>query len=149
MDDTKGRTVKSHCYLVDDNLVYCELKKDQYCVRKRNNGKTSWVSLDPQPATENIVVFTKYYATLKADPNFQKHVTFVYRAADDSLSNVALYEYQGKQPKVTNFVRTNPKTVDKIKINLSQKKTKEIYTELRRDDSLNCARDFRVISNMK
>ena len=76
-------------------------------------------------------------------------MTFVYRAADDSLSNVALYEYQGKQPKVTNFVRTNPKTVDKIKINLDQKKPKEIYTELRRDDSLNCARDFRVIKNMK
>ena len=77
----KGRTVKSYYYLVEGNLVCCELKKDQYCVRKRKNGKTSWVPLDPQPEPENIVVFTKYYATLKADPNFQNHVTFVYRAA--------------------------------------------------------------------
>ena len=38
----KGRTVKSYYYLVEGNLVYFELKKDQYCVRKRNNGKTSW-----------------------------------------------------------------------------------------------------------
>ena len=30
----KGRTVKSYYYLVEGNLVCCELKKDQYCVRK-------------------------------------------------------------------------------------------------------------------
>ena len=99
-------------------------------MRKRNKGKTPWVPLDPQPEPENIVVSTKYYATLKADPNFQKHVTFVYRRADDSLSNVALYEYLGNQPKETNFVRTNKKTVDKIKLNLKQKKPKETLEEM-------------------
>ena len=39
--------------------------------------------------------------------------------------------------------------MDNIKLNLKQKKPKEIYTDLRRDDSLNCAKDFRVINNLK
>ena len=37
----------------------------------------------------------------------------------------------------------------KIKENITHKKPKEIYAELRIDDSMNCARDFRVIKNLK
>ena len=36
-----------------------------------------------------------------------------------------------------------------IKPNLNQKKPKEIYADLRKDDSLSCTRDFRVIKNQK
>jgi len=49
-----------------------------------------------------------------------------------------------------NYMRTNPKTVDKIKDALkSKKQPKEIFADLKRDDSMNCARDFRVIRNLK
>ena len=89
-------------------------------------------------------------ATLKENPQFQKHVTFVCKAADESLTNIALFEFQEEQPKTISFVRTNPKTVDKIKANLNQKKPKEIYADFRKkNDSLNCAWDFRVIKNKK
>ena len=57
---------------------------------------------------------SKYYASLKETPNFQKHVTYIYKAADESLGNIAVFEYIGEQPSTTSFIRTNPKTVDKI-----------------------------------
>ena len=60
-----------------------------------------------------------------------------------------MFEYQGEQPSTTNFIRTNLKTVDKIKTHLATKKPKEIYTDLKRDDSMTCARDFRVVKNVK
>lgn len=145
----KGNTCKSHYYLDGDNLVYCRVKNGKYCVRKRNNGKTAWLPLEPQPSDEKIVIISKYYATLKENPSFQKHVTYICKSADEFLANVALFEYKGDQPKATAFIRTNPKTVDKIKEKLDKKKPKEIYADLRRDDSLNCARDFRVIKNQK
>lgn len=147
----KGNTVKSYYHLVNENLAYCELKKEELCVRKRNNGKTSWVPLDPQPRPENVVVLSRYYATLKADPTFQKRVTFVYKAAKESLSNVALYEYQGIQPNQNKFRRTNPKTVDKIKEKVLKfdKIPREIFADIKREDSLNCARDFAVVKNIK
>ena len=143
----KGNTTKSHYYIDGDNLVYCEIKQGQYCVKKRCKGKTIWVPFEPQP--ERVVVLSKYYATLKENPKFKKHVTFIYDSPDETLSNVALYEYQGEQPNTDSFVRTNPKTMDKIKENITHKKPKEIYAELRIDDSMNCARDFRVIKNLK
>ena len=143
----KGNTTKSHYYIDGDNLVYCEIKQRQYCVKKRCKGKISWVPLEPQP--ERVVVLSKYHATLKENPKFKKHVTFIYDSPDVTLSNVALYEYQGEQPNTDSFVRTYPKTMDKIKENITHKKPKEIYAELRIDDSMNFARDFRVIKNLK
>ena len=92
---------------------------------------------------------SKYYASLKENPNFQKHVTYIYKAADESLGNIAVFEYKGEQPSTTSFIRTNPKTVDKIKTQLATKKPKEIYAALKRDDPMTCARDFRVVKNVK
>ena len=145
----KGNTCKSSYYLEGDRLVYCELKNGKYSVKKRSNGKTSWIPLEPQPTDANLVILSKYYATLKENPTFQKHVTFVCKSPDSSLASVALFEYKGKQPTTTSFTRTNPKTVDKIKEKIKHQKPKDIYADLRKDDSLNCARDFQVIRNQK
>ena len=100
----KGNTCKSHYYLENDRLVYCELKSGKYCLRKQCNCKTAQLPLEPQPTDEKVVVLYKYYATLKENPQFQKHITFVCKAADESLTNVALFEFQGEQPKTTSFV---------------------------------------------
>ena len=60
-----------------------------------------------------------------------------------------MFEYKGEQPSITSFIKTNPKTVDKIKTQLATKKPKEIYADLKRDYSMTCARDFRVVKNVK
>ena len=145
----KGKTWKSHYYLAGDHPVYCEVKNGKYSVKKRSDGKTLWIPVEPQPTDENLLTLSKYYATLKENPTFQKHVTFLCKSPDPSLVNIALFEYKGQQPANTRFVRTNPKTVDKIKEKLKHKKAKDIYSDLRKDDSLNCARDFQSIRNQK
>lgn len=81
------------------------------------------------------------------------------KKSDTSCANIALYEYLGDQPinsqlhaNVKNgktFTRTNPKTVEKIKEQMKYRKPREIFTDLKRDDSLNCVRDFKVIRNKK
>ena len=80
----QGRTLKQHYYIEGGSLFYCESKNGQYCTRKKTNGKTTWVSLEPQPSA--------------------------------------------------NWPLKNPK---------------EIYAALKRDDSMTCARDFRVVKNVK
>ena len=157
---SKGNTVKAHYLTSNELLTYVERKDGKYCIRRRRKGGAStWEPLDPQPEEERVLIVSRYYATLKRDPNFKKRVSYFMNATDTSLTKVALFEYQGKQPiqieshgnaqANIDFIRTNPKTLDKIKEKLNFKKPKEIYAELKRDDSMNCARDFRVVRNQK
>ena len=157
---SKGNTVKAHYLIGNDFLTYVERKDGKYCIRRRRKGSAaSWEPLDPQPEEECVLIVSRYYATLKRDPNFKKRVSYFTNAADTSLAKLALFEYQGKQPTETEshgnaqantgFIRTNPKTLDKIKEKVDCKKPKEIYAEMKRDDSINCARDFRVVRNQK
>ena len=145
----QGRTLKQHYYIEGDNIFYCELKQGKYCTRKMINKKYTWVPMEPQPSDDKIITMSKYYATLKESPSFQKHVTYVFKAADETLKHTAVFEYRGEQPSSTNYVRTNPKTVDKIKTQVKTKPPKEVYADLKREDSMTCARDFRVVKNIK
>ena len=92
---------------------------------------------------------SKYYATLKESPSFQKHVTYVFKAADETLKHTVMFEYRGEQPSGTSYGRTNPKTVDKVKTQVKTKPPEEVYADLKRDDSMMCVRDFRVNKNLK
>ena len=44
-----------------------------------------------------------------------------------TLKHTAVFEYRGEQPSSTNYVRTNPKTVDKIKTQVKTKPPKEVH----------------------
>ena len=122
----QGRTLKQHNYLEGDNSFYCELKQRKYCTRKMINKKYTWVPMKPQPSDDKVITMSKYYATLKESPSFQKHVTYVFKAADETLKHTAMFEYRGEhrgeQPSSTSYVKTNPKTVDKNQ-DSSQNKT--------------------------
>lgn len=87
-------------------------------------------------------------------------MSYFIRKTDVSLGNVALYEYQGTHPIQTIphgntkegtacFVRTNPKTLDKIRESVKTEKPREIFSKLKQNDSLSCARDFDVIRHQK
>ena len=90
----------------------------------------------------SIVTLSRYYATNKTNPEFQKKVSFFRRNTDATLGNVALYEYQGSQfvkpiPHGNNknpesqYVRTNPKTMDKIREKVTTALPREVFTELK------------------
>ena len=53
-----------------------------------------------------------------------------------------------KNPE-SQYVRTNPKTMDKIREKVTTALPREVFTELKKDDSMTCARDFKVIRNQK
>ena len=110
---------------------------------------------------ENVVTISRYYATCKSDPTFEKKVSYFVRKTDVSMGNIAVFEYKGKQPRVNiphgnakskeEFVRTNPKAFDKIqlKIKKNNQQPREIFADLKQDDSLTCPRDFGVIRSKK
>ena len=152
-DYTKGNICKTTYVVTDGSLRHVELKNSQYSTKVRRQGKVHWVPLDPQPADENVVTISRYYATSTTDPNFEKKVSYFVRKTDASLGNIAVYEYKGIQPKTNNphgnaksneeFVRTNQKTFDKIKQKLqANQQPREIFADLKQDDFLSCAGDL-------
>lgn len=122
-------------------------------------GRTIWLPLEPQPT--QIVTLSRYYATSRANPNFKKRVSYFTSDFDNNLGNVAVYEYIGEQPITTaphgrsntsrSYVRTNPVTLDNVKekIKDQSKRPREIFHELKADDSTNCVRDFEAIRRIK
>ena len=95
-DYTKGNTCKTTYVVTDGSLRHVELKNSQYSTKVRRQGKVHWVPLDPQPADENVVTISRYYATSTTDPNFEKKVSYFVRKTDASLGNIAVYEwYEG------------------------------------------------------
>ena len=121
---TKGNTCKTTYVVTDGSVRHVELKNSQYSTKVRRQGKVHWQPLDPQPANEDVVTISRYYATSTTDPNFEKKVSYFVRKTDTSLGNIAVFEYKGTQPTTNNpygnakskeeFVRTNPKTFDTI-----------------------------------
>ena len=141
-------------------LRHIEKKGDNYCYKIREKKVVKWIPFDPQPDDSQIVTLSRYYARNKTNPDFHKRVSFFKRNTDASLGNVALYEYRGSQivkplPHGNNknlesqYVRTNPKTMDKIKDKAPTSLPREVFAELKKNDSMTCARDFEVIRNQK
>ena len=148
-DREKGNTVKTTYVVTDDSLRHVELKNNLYSTKMRQQKKVVWVPLDPKPESQNVVTISRYYATSKTDPSFEKRVSYFVWKTDTSLGNVAVYEYRGIQPKrddphgnaKTNegFVRTNPKTFDQIQAKIkTNKQPREIFAGLKKNDSLTC-----------
>ena len=156
----KGRSTKTMFIESNGTLRHTEKKADQYCYKIREKKVVKWVPFDPQPQESRIVTLCRYYARNKTSPDFQKRVSFFKRNTDVTLGNIALYEYCGSQlgkpvshgnnknPE-SQYVRTNPKTMDKIRDKVSTNLPREVFRELKKDDSMNCARDFEVIRNQK
>ena len=160
-DSKKGNTVKSSYIAIDNRLKSVVLKNDLFCTERRSQGKKTWEPVSPQPALSQVITLSRYYTVSKTEPSFKKRVTYLLQEGNASLSHVALYEYIGKQPtnilphglskETTPFIRTKPETIDKVKQKLvdRSKKPKEVYAELKADDSLSGVRDFKVIRDIK
>ncbi|KAL3861920.1 hypothetical protein ACJMK2_007932 [Sinanodonta woodiana] len=75
-DTAKGNTVKSIFVIKNGHLINLEHKNKKYCLKKSCKGQVYWVSLEPQPAEDSIVILSRYYAALKTDPTFKKRVSY-------------------------------------------------------------------------
>jgi len=158
-DFSKGNTVKSTFVIENGCLRNVEVKNNKYCIKRRVKGQVTWEELYPQPDDDTVVILSRYYATLKSDPDFKKRVSYFVKKNDSGISSIALYEYQGNHQSLAashgnrrgekHFVRTHPRTFDKIKERMKEQIPRDIYRELKKDDSMTGARDTRLISNVK
>ena len=61
-----------------------------------------WCALDPQPATDKLVVIARSYANLKDDATYQRRISWMESGPDDVLSRkLAVVEYDGQAPSST------------------------------------------------
>ena len=152
---------KTHHYIISEDgcLEYVDKKNGQYV--KFVKGQR--VAVEPQPAADNIIVFKRYYISLKRDSSFRKRISTVIQCPDSMtrLKTVAVVEYVGICPGNTmphgnskqntcEYVRTSCSVKRKLNDLIEAKKTpREIYENLVLDDS-NCApRDLKQVQNAK
>jgi hypothetical protein len=67
---------------------------------------------EPQPDSANIIVFKRYYISLKGNPSFKKHISTVTECPEELLhiKNIAVAEYIGDFPQ-NNIPRGNSKNI--------------------------------------
>ena len=69
----KASCKTNHYILKGNNLDYVDKKDGLYL--KYNKDKR--VPIEPQPDSSNIIVFKRYYISLKRDPSFKKRISTV------------------------------------------------------------------------
>ncbi|CAG2208368.1 unnamed protein product [Mytilus edulis] len=145
-ESSKGKVFHQD-YLLSDNFRTIFLKNDQYCTKVRQGGKTLFVPITPQPDSESIVTMHRYSTVLKENNSFKKHVTWFNSSFDNDLPSIAVYEYSGTYclENAKNYVRTHPKTLDKVVDECALKDNKEVFIQMNRDNSLHAPRDTKQI----
>ena len=68
----RGVTTKTYFIRIgQDNYKFVIFRKGQYYTRKTVNGVTVLNLLEPQPDAKDVIVVSRNYSVLKADPNYQ------------------------------------------------------------------------------
>lgn len=134
-------------------------KKDGQYV-KYTKGKR--VPVDPQPES-NLIVFKRYYITLKRDSSYKRRISVVSECPDNMshTKHIAIVEYLGNYPptsmshgnsknSVSEYVRTScsvkPQLNDKIE---TKKRPRDIYEDMVLDGSNSAPRDLKQVQNAK
>lgn len=86
--------------LDDGSLKSVVYRNAQFCYEKQINKKKTFVPLDPQPGSDQILVLNRHYPSLKSDPNYKKLVSWIEKAPENQKlnSNVAVVEHKGIHP---------------------------------------------------
>ncbi|CAC5380483.1 unnamed protein product [Mytilus coruscus] len=88
----------------------------------------------------------RYETVLKSNSAFKKHVSWFSSTSDTTLTEIALYEYQGTYViNSDNKVRTHPKIIRQVQSEFSDKKPKEIFLQMNQDNSMTAPHDTKQI----
>ena len=92
---SRSGSCKTHHYILSEGkrLHYVDKKDGNYV--KFVKGKR--VVIEPQPEVDEIVVFQRYYISLKRDPNYKRRISLLTQCPTDmgALRSVAVVEYIG------------------------------------------------------
>ena len=72
----KGNSCKTTYVVTNGYLRHVGLKNNKGSTKVRRQGNVHWVPIEPQPASEDVVTISRYYATHKTDPSFEKKVSY-------------------------------------------------------------------------
>jgi len=147
-------SLKTHYYVRQNNqLKYAEKQNDQYVTSVKNQR----IPIDPQPDKSDVVILRRAYSKLKRCPSYQRRFSWV---VSDIPKSIAYVEYIGEFPKTISlhgnnksghgeYVRTTTEIIIGIKEKVSCQKSREIYTALALDDSMEAPRDLKQVQNFK
>ena len=134
--DVKGKDILKS--IVKHNERYCLYRKAKQSIAKQSKAKYTYDDLDPQPADSEVIGLQRNYATLKADTNYRRRISWLI----NSKQKLAVVEYVGKFPgrhshrnvkvqdDAPDDIRTNPVTLEKNSDSAKHK------TPLHPDDSM-------------
>ena len=137
--DSKQGKVDHRTYARSNNaLSIVKLQNSMNCTQKMTDKWCQWIPMEIQPLASEVVTLSTYYATIKTDPSYKKHVSWLV-----GKPQVAKYEYQGVLPTVNaphantqhqpgEFVRTTPAVLANVKQGLQQKhvQPRDVFEEL-------------------
>ena len=151
---------KTHHYIMseENDLAYVDKKDGQFV--KFTKGER--VVVDPQPVN-NVIVFKRYYISLKRDPSFKRRISVVAECPDElsHVKRVAVVEYIGNYPQnnaphgnskniIGDYVRTACAVKRKIEDMVEARKTpRAIYEDMVLDSSNYAPRDLKQVQNAK
>ena len=150
--NSKSSTTTCTDYVfVDGRLMYVRLRDGKYCTGGR---KGIWRPLSPQPQPTDVVKAHRHYATLQADENYRKRVTWFFNLCGGDKK--AVVEYQGIHPgtslphgnaKQINrpFVRTHPDTLRRVDDKVKHRQPRDVYQSMVLQDSMNAPRDLQQV----
>ena len=131
----KGTSPKA-LYAEYNGVFMSVVKSDRlYCLYRKPK---RYIPLDPQPAESEVTVLQRNYATLKADTNYRRRISWLI----NSKQKLAVVEYVCKFPgqhahrsekvqdDAPDYIRTNPPTLEKNSDSAKHK------TPLHPDDSM-------------
>ena len=126
-----------------------------YCLYRKPK---TYTALNPQPADSEVTVLQRNYATLKADTNYRRRVSWLI----NSKQKLAVVEYVGKFPgrhahgnikvqdDAPDYIRTNPATLEKISELAKHKNPSAVYQQMILESSLTSGpRNSQQVRNKK
>jgi len=133
----------------------------KYCRESKSSGKHIYTPLEPQPPAERIVTLVRYTATLAANKQYKRQVTWLL-SSDDAPSDVAIVEYFGqhvdgaahglcKKADSEPYVRTPVDTMEQIaSLTTQHESVKAVYNHLTSALDVDAApRNAAVVNNVK
>ena len=127
---------------------------------QKTKGKRSYIPLEPQPNSTDVITLKRNYMKLKANPEYRRRITTIH-TTDTSCKNWAVVEYLGehvtgsahgnnKSAGRAPYVRTPTETMDIIVGMTRAVPVKAVYNKLIVDlDVTSAPRDTAVIRNKK
>lgn len=155
-DSQKGKTANTYLTFCDGSLKTVSLKDGLFCSESRKRGVSHWIPLDPQPNWDAMVKVHRYYTTLKGDDSYRRRITCV---SGGEFPDRVLVEYagirtgpitvHGNSKSAREYMRTNPRLLEKMNEEVKNKSTKQVYEEMLRDSELGIPRSLKQVADAK